>query len=424
MSTATAHPWLDAAPPAANDAPSAVQAWRAESLAAARAAGLPTSRNEEWRYSPAKQLFAGTPTPTAAPDLEVAQRLIDAHATWAALPRLVVVDGVVVPELATALPEGLQVRSLAAALEDGDTALLERMPATDAATQLHQAWCRDGLILDLAANTRLDRPVLILRLSTHNEGASWTQNIVRLGANSHLHLLEAELAGPGSAAFVHHRSQFELGRGARLERVRLQGLPGAARHLHDTEVMQAEESHSAQHLLGLGAGASRDAVRVHLGGTGAHAHFDGLFTLKDGQVADHLTVVDHAVPGCTSSELYKGVLDGQSQGGFTGRIVVREGADRTDATQNNRNLLLSEGSQVAARPQLEILADDVKCSHGATTGFLDEDQLFYLRSRGVNADEARRLLTSAFGREIVERIESDALRDLAMAWLDSRSDAS
>jgi len=205
-------------------------------------------------------------------------------------------------------------------------------------------------------------------------------------------------------------TEIVLERGATLEHVNVQWEGEAGRHVHRIQVRQDAGSTFCSYALGLGAAVSRTEITTILAGERAECALYGLYLGERDRHVDHHTTIDHAAPKTTSRELYKGILDGESRGVFTGKVYVRPDAQETSAEQTNKNLLLSEGAVVETRPQLEIYADDVKCSHGAAVGRLDEDALFYLRQRGLDLAHARSLLTYAFGSEVLEKLTSGELR--------------
>jgi Fe-S cluster assembly protein SufD len=209
---------------------------------------------------------------------------------------------------------------------------------------------------------------------------------------------------------VNAQTEVYAGEGAEVEHHRLQHEGAHAFHVSLLEVEQGKGSRFRGHSFALGGQLARVEARAFLGAAHADCTLEGLYLARNRQLQDHLVLVDHASPSCTSREVFKGILDDRARGVFAGRILVREDAQKTDAAQVNSNLLLSDDAEIDTKPQLEIFADDVKCSHGGSVGQLDETALFYLRSRGVDADAARAMLTYAFAAEVVERVRPAALR--------------
>ncbi|WP_240360082.1 Fe-S cluster assembly protein SufD [Pyxidicoccus caerfyrddinensis] len=334
-------------------------------------------------------------------------------------PRLVFVDGRLAPELSSVagLPRGLTLKPLRDALrEDGDlleSVLGQRALAGDSAlTALNAALLEDGALLRLAPGTVSEVPVQLLFLTRGDSPVLASPRILVLAGESSEATLVETYAGVGAGAtFTNAVTEVTLEDNASLHHYKLQAESDTAVHVSGLHVRQGRDSRFASHAFSFGGALSRNEVHSAFAGEGGDATLNGLYVGRGTQHLDNRTALDHAVPRCTSRELYKGVLDDQSRGTFHGLIRVRQDAQRTDSRQQNRNLLLSESAQADARPQLEILADDVKCAHGAAVGRLDAVALFYLRSRGIPRAEAERLLTYAFAREVVDAVPAGPVRD-------------
>jgi Fe-S cluster assembly protein SufD len=240
------------------------------------------------------------------------------------------------------------------------------------------------------------------------------------GAQTTVRVVELFVGPSGCTYFVNAASDITAGDGARVEHCRIQLEGDGAFHLSNQHSIQGRDSSLLLHNINVGGKTVRHDIQSRLDGRGADCFLNGLYLTRDSQHVDNQTILDHAQPHGSSRELYKGILDGNSRGIFSGRIVVREHAQKTDAKQSNRNLLLSRGALANTRPQLEIYADDVKCTHGATVGRLDEDAVFYLRSRGIADAAARRLMISAFAGEVLEKISQSALRDSLAEIVEAR----
>jgi Fe-S cluster assembly protein SufD len=241
--------------------------------------------------------------------------------------------------------------------------------------------------------------------------------VVVAGANSRATVVETFAGLEESNYLTNHVSEIYLAENARLDHTRVQTESEHAFNISLTAVHQKRDSHFFSHALHLGGGLVRNEIRAVLDGEGSECVLDGLYVLENAQHVDNHTVIDHAKPHTTSQELYKGILDGRSRGAFDGKIVVRKDAQKTVSRQTNNNLLLTSDAIVDSKPQLEIYADDVKCNHGSTIGQLDEESLFYLRSRGIGKTEARNILTFAFGAEITERLKVATIRERIEAML-------
>jgi len=250
--------------------------------------------------------------------------------------------------------------------------------------------------------------------------ASHARSVIHVGARASVRVVELFLGAADCTYFVNAVSDVTAGDGGHVEHCRIQLDGNAAFHLSNQRSLQSRDSTLLLHNINLGGQTVRHDVNSCLDGKGADCFLNGLYLTSDSQHVDNQTILDHAKPHGSSREVYKGILDGKSRGVFSGRIIVREDAQKTDAKQSNRNLLLSRGALANARPQLEIYADDVKCTHGATIGRLDEDAVFYLRSRGIDDASARKLMISAFAGEVLEKISQVPLFEALSEIVDGR----
>jgi Fe-S cluster assembly protein SufD len=343
--------------------------------------------------------------------------------------RLAFVNGYFAPALSSLsqLPAGVKATSLASALiEEGER--LEPMLAppfreqVHAFTALNAAMAEDGAFVAIPPDVVVDQPIHLLYLTDSYASAlaSHPRSMILAGAGSRSTIVETHAGITGAVYLTNAVTHLVLDEGATVDHYKLQNETETAFHLALLDVRQSAGSRFSSFSLALGASIARHEVRVRLEGQGATVLLDGLYMPHGAQHLDNPTTIEHTAPACTSRELYKGVVDGHGRGVFDGRIVVHPGAAKTDASQTNKNLLLSEGAQVDTRPRLEIFADDVKCAHGAAVGQLDEDAVFYLRSRGMPRPVARSLLTYAFAREVVERIRLGSLRSWVEAAVAAR----
>jgi len=266
------------------------------------------------------------------------------------------------------------------------------------------------------ANVRVNVPIhLVFVSAARSDGAppmASPRSVVMAGANSHVTLVQSYISLNSQRSLTNAVTEVWLGPGAHAEHYTVQNESEAAIHLGLVEVAQQQDSFFSAHVVSLGSSLARHEVRVTLAGDGAETQLYGLYMPRGKQQHSHVTTLDHQAPGCTSRELYKGVLAGHSRAVFKGQVIVRPGADRTDASQTNKTLLLSDGAEIDTRPQLEILTDDVKCTHGAAVGQLDEESVFYLRTRGIPDSAARAMLTYAFATEMLELVKIPALQGL------------
>lgn len=397
-----------------------VLAHRRRALARFAEKGFPTMREEAWKYTSTAALSRRTLTLTGN-DAGFDRRRLDAIAggQWPGAD-FVFVNGVYRADLSRpAVAAGLRVRTFAQALADDPTLAAMIAGFNDEGSTLvalNAAFAPDGLLLDLADDVEVSLPTRLLFVMTVANSAQMQSPriVLRAGRRSRLQLLEHYFGEVGSEGFTNTVTQLFAAEGASINHVRLQDESLKATHIGNLLVEQAQGSLVASTSLSFGALMARQDITVRLAAPQAAVTLNGLYMAAGRQHVDHHTRVDHLQPDTRSEEYYKGILDGHGRGVFNGKVVVHQGAVKTDAQQSNKNLLLSKDAEIDTKPELEIYADDVKCAHGATVGQLDQNALFYLRSRGIDADAARGLLTYAFACDIVNRIGIESLqRDLA-----------
>lgn len=382
--------------------------------------GFPTLQDEDWRFTnlaalvklPFRPAFDASANGLTAEDLKAF--------TFAGLDaiRLVFVNGHYVPELSSPAEAGLRVKNLAAALVE-DSALVEKhlgRYAQDPAnpfSALNTAFFQDGGFVHVAAGKTLSRPIHLLFVSATQEPGATAQprNLILVEKNSRATVIESYVSTVDTAYVTNAVTELLLEEGARLEHCKFQNESPEAFHVAAIHAKLGRNSNLIAHSIALGARLSRNNIRTQLAAEGVECVLNGLYLTRDEQLADHHMIVEHAQPHCQSHEYYNGILDGRSKGVFHGRILVRQPAQKTDAKQTNKNLLLSDEATVDTKPQLEIYADDVKCTHGATVGQLNDESIFYLRARGIGAERARRMLIHAFAGEIIDRIRCAPLRN-------------
>jgi Fe-S cluster assembly protein SufD len=409
-------------------------AWLREARRAAVARlaerGLPTTRHEDWRYTSLAPIeeTAFDLTAGAAPG-SVGPAALEPHLIDPGWPRLVFVNGRYAPALSSGGPRpgGARVGSLTDALAGNGDGLApdllgEDGELDDAWTALNAAFWRDGALVRVPAGAALEAPVHLVFLTAPGEPgpATHPRSVVVLERDSRATVVETYAVAGGGTYLTNAVTRVVLADGARLEHHRVEQESGGAFHVGRTYAVQGRDSYLSSSSILFGGRLARHDVRVRLGAEGAECALRGLYVIGGRQHVDINTVVDHARPHGRSRQLYKGVLDGRARGVFSGRVVVRPGAQKTDAHQTNKNLLLSDGVEVDSKPQLEIFADDVKCSHGAADGQLAADAMFYLKSRGLGEAQARALLTYGFASEVLGRIGPEALRARLDALLTAR----
>jgi Fe-S cluster assembly protein SufD len=411
----------------------AVGALREHAFRRFEAEGLPHRRVEEWKYTDLRALMREAKPLAGVPDAAAKARAKDVLAKLPAIDarRIVFVDGAFVPELSdlARLEAGLTVGSMARALAAGNRDLLTHLnhvvPTDDVAVALNTAFMGDGALIHVAHRTALAQPLHLVFVNAGRAPAAvFLRSLVVIESGARAMLLESHVGSSAREDQVNAVLELKVGDDAHVDHVKITGEGAGAMHV--STLMAAVGAHARfnEFLFTAGAGVVRNQAFVHFGGDGTIAGIRGASLLKGRQHADTTLVVDHAVPNCTSREVFKSVLDEEARNVFQGKIIVRPHAQKTDAKMATHALLLSETAEADNKPELEIFADDVQCGHGATSGALDEDLLFYLKARGIPASEAEALLIQAFVGEALEGIEHaglrDALIDQVVAWLATR----
>ncbi len=380
--------------------------------------GFPTRRNEAWKYTSVSEIAKASldPEPPARDGIsrDDVRALLGGDRSEGVF---VFEDGRFAPELSTGIaPDGVVIEGLAGALERRPELvrpLLDRADPLDRPfAALNGAFQRDGAFVRVAAGAAPERPIQLLFAASPSASGRVAnpRNIIRIerGARATIMLRFESLCG--GVYWTNALTQILLEDDSELDLVSVQRESNAAYHFASYDVHQERDSRFRSHQIALGAALSRSDIYARLAAPGVDCALNGLFLADGEQHVDSQTTVDHASPHGTSRELYKGILGGRSRGVFNGCVLVRPDAQKTDARQFNPNLLLSDEARINTKPTLEISADDVKCSHGATVGRLDDDALFYLRARGVDEATAREMLTVAFASEIPRAIPQESLR--------------
>jgi Fe-S cluster assembly protein SufD len=383
--------------------------------------GLPTIDQEDWRYTnvapiarlPFKPVFEA-PAGGAAADVLTRAPFQNLSRT-----RLVFVDGHYAAPLSALgpLPAGAKVLNLAAALT-GESALLQQHLGRYARIQnnafaaLNQAFFLDGAFVYVPEGVELTEPIQLIFVSSGGKSGATVhpRNLIVAEANSRVTVLETYLGAQPGSYLTNAVTELVAGDNAWVELLKFQDEAAESFHMATIQGQFGRASNVSVHSFALGARLSRNNIRAQLAGEGLECILNGLYVTKDEQLADHHMIVEHAEPHCASHEYFNGILDDKSRGVFHGRIYVHQNAQKTDAKQTNKNLLLSDDATANTKPQLEIYADDVKCTHGATVGQLNDEAIFYLRSRGLGWDTARRMLIHAFAGEIIERVHCEPAR--------------
>jgi len=381
-------------------------AWLNEQRTAALAqfenVGLPGVRDEDWRYTNLRALKSNDYALSAASALNI-------ELAETSNPRLVFVDGHLDVDASTGMSDN--VTSLKDSLAIVENSFGSTLPTNPHGfTALNTAYAHDGYVVQLKQGQVMSGVLEVVFVSQSTDTVSHTRNIVIAEANTQCTIVERHIGTDGTVYLNNIITEIIAGDNANIDHYKIQHESNDAFHMGGVFINQASSSQVKNHNIALSGLVTRNDIHTNLLGQGAHMEMNGLVVGQGRQHIDNHTEVNHAVPNCTSDEYYKTVLDDHSRSVFRGRIIVAEDAQLTNADQQNNNLLLSKNAEADCKPQLEIYADDVKCSHGATVGQLDPVSLFYLKSRGINAESANALLTFAFANEVIERIKVDSVR--------------
>jgi Fe-S cluster assembly protein SufD len=414
--------------------------------------GFPTTKNEEWKYTNVSPMTKvpfqpATVSATGRSDVSVLHFLTDPAQDQDCI-RLVFVNGSYSGELSATgrLQAGVRLGSLARALADDEATLeahLARYAGFDdhAFAALNTAFMQDGGLIEIGKDVIVDRPIHLLYASTGDGQPTVThpRNLILVGRGSQVNIIETYVglgvpaetpvsnfqfplpsSGSHGVYFTNSVTEVVVAEGAVVDYCKVQQENSQAFHVASLNFQQDKSSSVTTHTIAFGSGLDREEVTTVLRGEGAESLLHGLYVITGEQHVDNHTVIDHAKPHCSSRELYKGILDGSSSGVFNGKIIVRKDAQKTDSKQSNKNLLLSEEAVINTKPQLEIYADDVKCTHGATIGQIDQEAVFYLRSRGIGLEHARNMLTQAFANDVIEKVKFESRRERLRQMLVTR----
>jgi Fe-S cluster assembly protein SufD len=396
---------------------------RREALARFESLGFPTTKDEEWKFTDvapiARAQFSPAAGIAAPPDAaSLAPWLFDD-----AVARLVFVNGRFVRELSIVdgLPKGVTAGDLASAIGSKSDTISKYLAKeagfeSNAFTALNTAFARDGAYCVVDPLTVCEKPIHCLYLAMDTPGGApviQPRNLVVVGAGAQVTIVE-QYVGLGSAPdFTNTVTEMVVGENAVARHVTVQIQGASSFHVGRLQLRQQKNSSLLAGSVSVGGSLVRNDVAAILEGEGAECTLDGLSLAAGTQHVDNHTLIDHALPHCNSFELYKGIFDGRARGVFNGKILVRQDAQKTDARQTNKNLILSDTAAIDTKPQLEIYANDVRCTHGATIGQLDEEALFYLRARGIGRREAREILITAFAGDVIDRIAPASVNEAA-----------
>jgi len=411
----------------APSAPEWLDELRSEGMEAFAELGFPTTHLEDWKYTNLAPLAGVNFQPAQYEfNAKIAEQIESLPFAGLLGNRLVFVNGRYCRELSSleGLAEGVQFTSLSEALKSGRSSLEVHLARyaefkAQAFVALNTAFMEDGGFIEIPKGVVLEKPLHLLYVSTAGE-EPWVahpRNLVLAGRESQATVVETYASLAGNVYFNNAVTEIVAEDGARVDYVKVQRESEAAFHVATVLAYAARNAGVQTNSLQFGARLGREELITVLDGEGAEGFLYGLYVTGGRQLIDNHTTIDHARPHCSSREFYKGILDGQSTGVFNGKILVRKDAQKTDSKQSDKNLLLSESATINTKPQLEIFADDVRCTHGATVGQIDPEAIFYLRSRGIAREEARSLLTVAFANEIINRVKFQPLQEQLQAAL-------
>jgi Fe-S cluster assembly protein SufD len=408
-----------------------IRSLRKKALTAFTELGLPQRKSEEYKYSPVTSLFKDKlenlprPQPGTFGKKELEKLRIagiDAHL-------ITIINGKVESSLSdpTSANPPFALKTLEELVKKQDPGFEQHFAQladihADAFIALNTSLFEDVLFIRVPDGTTLEKPLMILNISNSSTPALINPRIfIHAGKQSTVQIIEIFLnASENSDITNNSLTEILIESGAKALYYKIQEDCPNLNLINTTQVSQDSQSHFDTHTLTLSGSWIRNNLNIILNGEQCETHLNGLFLLNDHQHVDNHTLVDHCKPHCESNQLYKGILDGKSSGVFNGKIFVRQDAQKTNAYQSSKNMLLSDDAEINTKPQLEIYADDVKCSHGSSTGRIDEEALFYLRARGLSAESARRLLLFAFAGDVVNTIRIDGLKEHVGSLVEKR----
>ena len=379
-----------------------ISAKKREILTSFLSNGFPTTKDEEWKYTSLKKVIANEYS------IENKGEIIDSSIiekySLGLKNKIIFSDGKLIN---TPIIKGVNINGFSE-FESANT---------DSILQLNKALSQNGFTISVDKNTVLESPIEILFFSTTVNGFSQYRNQISIGENSEVKFIERLQNLNNSASFVNHFTQINCAKNTKVEYNKIQNNTAESQLIDTVNVYQEQDSTCNINTLIFGGSFIRNNLNFEQNGSNCESNMNGVSILNNNQLADNHTFVDHKSAHCRSNEMYKGVYLDNSKGVFNGKIMVRPDAQKIDAFQSNNNLLLSDNSSIDSKPQLEIYADDVKCSHGCTIGQLDDDALFYMRSRGIGIEEAKAVLTYAFASEAIENISVEQVKTLAKKLL-------
>ncbi len=390
---------------------------RKEALEAFKQVGIPTLKHENWKYT--KLAFIHQHDFDFALSCNVTKEEIEAKVPKFDAFRLVFVNGKFIAEFSDKIEEkGLVIDNISNALGNNEISALYSKVADykkDPFLALNTAMAYEGAYIKVEKNVIIQKPLhlVIINDSKEKSTKSYFRNLIDVSENASVKILETNHTVGENAAMTNVVSEVFVGQNAKAEYHKLQADTPNSHYFGNLQIQQEKDSHFKTSAITLSGKFIRNNVNTLLNGTGCQNDMDGFYYADDNNLIDNHTYIDHAMPHCDSNEFYKGIMNDNGTAVFNGKIMVRPDAQQTNAYQSNKNILLSDNATINTKPELEIYADDVKCSHGATCGYMDDESLFYLRARGIGEKEAQTLLLNAFAGEVLERIDIEELRNHA-----------
>lgn len=392
---------------------------REQGLKAFKELGVPSKKLEDWKYTDLSKLSKQSGKlflSKSRYDSKQAKDLIQGRICEVDSYQIIFVDGKLIDEDFKFELAGVQINKNACYGEVADF-------SSSALLALNTAFASDPIEIKIASDVKLDKPIHFVFLTSSKEVSSFNRIVVRSGASSEVEVIESHISSVDGDYFSNIAIEFVLEKNSVVRHYKIQNEAKNAIHYSSVSINQESDSNFYTFSCALGGGLVRNEVRPTLNGSGIETHMYGLSVLDGTQHVDNNTILDHAKPHCHSNEIYAGVYSGKSAGVFNGTIIVREDAQKTDAIQSNKALLLSKEASIRSQPQLKIWADDVKCTHGATVGELDKEALFYMKSRGISDLEAKNILIKAFAHDILGNIENSKIRDYIESQVTAKLDS-
>ncbi|MDF1695899.1 MAG: Fe-S cluster assembly protein SufD [Saprospiraceae bacterium] len=406
-------------------------AFKKEAFTKLQSSRFPTRRDEDWKYTNVGPILKNSYQQGQSSEIN-SEELDDFLFEGLDVVKIVFINGVLNESLSTLhdIPEGATITTLKEALEDDAktstiNALIQQKSGTAVNTFLpmNLAFAKHGFLIETTANSKVEKPFHFIYINTLGNESHFAhpQLFIKSNTSSELTVIESHHGtDPEAEYFTNVANYIYVGKNSNVDHYKLQYEGKSAFQINNTIVTQERDSEYSHYGIDLGGKIVRNNLSTELLNSGTQTNYYGVYLGLDKQHIDNQTFIDHAVPHCESNELYKGILSDKSRGVFNGKVLVRQDAQKTNAFQQNSSLVLSNNAVMDAKPQLEIYADDVKCSHGATIGQLDENSIFYLKSRGLNDHDARNLLQKAFVGEVVGNFKIPQIRESVLAKIDNK----